>query len=255
MRGTYHPKKSRGDCPYCLLPFFFLAGLLISCGIPSAPYLPPVPSSSVISPIGTETDYSFSIPPPAEINPEVFEGFEIYYKFFDPLTVAEKVGANGDTSLSSPVSLTSLQRAGYSRLASSQETDPVLPRYPLIPLLETDMNKANLRIELQFSNVSPAAPRSVYGNIFFRRTLRTSTGTRELKQFVPGAFSADDSDLPANFDLSQNFDIVIALYVLSYGNDLLNFSFNIHSTAVFLGNSRLEVDIPASGALATAAPE
>lgn len=218
----------------------FVVFLLGSCGIPSAPYLPPVPSTSVQSPIGPETDYFFQVP---EIeNPEIFEGFEIYYKLFDPQTINENLDISGDTSLSSPVTLTSLQREGYVRLAASDESASSLPRYPVIPLDDSDKaTNTETQIKLEFSNIGNDAPRSVYGNIRFRRTLEVTAGTRLLKDFSPLNFASDDSDLPEGFDPQESFDIVIALYVLSYGNDYLNLSFNIHSTAVYLGNSLLSL--------------
>ena len=227
-------------CVRCILVLNFLL-LMLSCGIPSAPYLPPVPSSSVESPIGPETDYYFLIPDPDDINPEIFEGFELYYKFFDPQTADEELDINGDNSLSSPVSLTSLRREGYVRLASSKETASLLPVYPLIPLSDTDMNNAATEIKLEFSNLGSDNPRSVYGNIIFRRTLTDSAGSRLLTDFDPENFAIDDSDLPSGFDPTTSFDIVIALYVLSYGNDYVNLSFNIHSTAVYLGSSFIDL--------------
>ena len=65
-KHLFHKVKGRGSSSVLLL-------VLFSCGIPSAPYLPPVPSNSVESPLSAETDYYFSIPDPATINPEVFE--------------------------------------------------------------------------------------------------------------------------------------------------------------------------------------
>lgn len=214
--------------------------MAISCGIPSAPYLPPVPSLSVESPIGPETDYYFLIPDPSTINPEVFEGFEIYYKLFDPFdNIDDKLNTSGDTSLSSPVSLTSLKNAGYQRIAASTETAPSLPAYPLIPLSETDKQNAALIIQLEFSNIGNEIPKSVHGAVNFSRTLKNKSGNRELKGFQPSNFEAEDSDLPADFDPESNFDITVALYVMSYGNDYENLTFNIHSTAVYLGSSDL----------------
>ena len=215
--------------------------MVAACGIPSAPYLPPVPSTSVKFPIGFETDYYFTIPDPAVINPEIFEGFEIYYKLFDPQNVDDELNANGDASLSSPVSLNSLKNAGYERIASSSEAQAptALPAYPLIPLSDTDMQTEGLRIKLEFSNIGGNKPRSVHGNIDFLRTLKLASGLRRLKGFSKDDFAADDSDLPPDFLPESMFDVTVALYVLSYGNDYLNLSFNIHSTAVYLGKSDL----------------
>ena len=160
------------------------------------------------------------MPDPDTINPEVFEGFEIYYKLFDPLTVNDKFDANGDTSLSTPVSLTALQRAGYVRLASSAEISSALPTYPLLPIADADKAVSGLAINLAFSNISPATPRTTYGfnvvkTIYFNRTLKNTDGTRLLEGFTTtdDDFKVDDSDLPQGFDPTANFDIVIALYV------------------------------------------
>ena len=248
MRG-FHFKKGGGVSLF--LPAAF-AGLVLplvfGCGIPSAPYLPPVPSDTVKYPGLAEKDYLFYMPDPDTINPEVFEGFEIYYKLFDPLTVNDKFDANGDTSLSTPVSLTALQRAGYVRLASSAEISSALPTYPLLPIADADKAVSGLAINLAFSNISPATPRTTYGvnvvkTIYFNRTLKNTDGTRLLEGFTTtdDDFKVDDSDLPQGFDPAANFDIVIALYVFSYGNDYVNLSFNIHSTGVYLGKSSLDL--------------
>jgi len=227
---------------FLLIHVVLLAG---ACGIPAAPYLPPVPPESVVLPIALDPFYAFSIPNPAAINPEIFEGFEIYYKLFDLLSVGDKLNTSGDISLSLPVTVTSIQRAGYVRLAASTEVPTALPSYPLIRLSEADMDDEDLTIRLEFSNID-ARPRSTYGDVKFYRTLKATDGTRDLKSFDPdNFFEVDDSDIPSGFNLAENIRVVIALYVFSYGNDYLNLSFNIHSTGVYLGCSGLAlVPIP-----------
>ena len=131
------------------------------------------------------------------------------------------------------------ENSGYERIASASETAASLPVYPLIPLSDTEMQDAELRIKLEFSNIGGEKPRSVHGGISLSRTLKNDTGTRVLMGFTPTSFSEGDSDLPTDFDPASNFDVTIALYVMSYGNDYLNLSFNIHSTGVYLGNSDL----------------
>ena len=225
---------------------FFAAAfstLMYACGIPSTSYLPQVPIDSVVQPIGSETDYSFSIPD--QININIFEGFEIYYKFF---IVDDTLDAKGDTSLPDPVSFLSLTNSGYSRLSDSLEISTEFPDYPLIPmdeiLIDPDVPDPSTEIRLQFSNEGTSALPSVLvvdkqdfiTRVF--RTLKDGAGLRQLKGFTPADFVPNDSDLPANFDAGY-FDIIIALYVLSYGNDYSELSFNIHSVAVYLGSSSL----------------
>ena len=88
-------KTGRGYIPFLLL--------LSSCGIPSTSYMPPVPDTSVESPLTAETLYSFSNPDPDAVNPEVFEGFEIYYTLV-PTENADEYDESGDPQLESPVS-------------------------------------------------------------------------------------------------------------------------------------------------------
>lgn len=220
---------------------FVLAGT--ACGIPSTSYLPPVSPDTIIQPIGGETDFFFDIPD--NTNANIFEGFEIYYKFFSSED-EDAPGVEGDASLPSPVSLQSLISSGYSRLADSREDVATFPDYPLIPLAEILTDPAGpadgFTIELNFSNEGSSLPSIQMANDIttqFSRSLYATPAQRQLKGFSPSDFLLNDSDLPPEFNPQANFDISIALYVLGYGNDYTTLSFNIHSVAAYLGSSKL----------------
>jgi hypothetical protein len=219
-----------------LLVSFALIG---SCGIPSTSYLPPIAVDQVVYPLLVETSYSFVIPDPSTTTTDIFEGFEVFYKLFRTSNTSELFDANGDASLSDPVSHIQLRNAGYSRLARSTETASALPDYPLIPLTDIEKDDEDLIIELNLSNIGSAVPISLHGNIQLARTLKGSAGERILKGFAPGNFASGDSDLPPSFEPSTEFDITIALYVLSYGNNFSDFDFDIHSVAVYIGRTQL----------------
>ena len=232
-------RPSRVGCFALLfLVTFFLCG---SCGIPSTSYLPPIPVDKVIYPLLVETRYAFVIPDPASTTADIFEGFEVFYKFFRTQGVSEHFNENGDTELTNPVSHIQLRNAGYSRLARSTETASALPDFPLITLTDAEKDDADLLIQLNLSNIGSAVPVSLHGNIQLARTVGGSAGQRILKGFAPSHFTAGDSDLPDGFEPSTEFDITIALYVLSYGNNFSDFDFDIYSVAVYIGRTQLIV--------------
>ncbi len=214
-----------------------------SCGIPSTSFLPPVPVDKVFYPIPAETSYKFTIPDPSTINADIFDGFEIYYKFFRTPTVLEFIDENGDVALSDPASHIQLQNAGYARLAASTETPSDLPHYPLILLTDAEKDEIDLAIELDFSNYAGHLPTSLHGSIQLVRSLKGASGERLLKGFSPSHFTEADSDLPQGFNPSAESEITISLYVLSYGNNFSDFDFDIYSSAVYLGKTDLSLSI------------
>ena len=216
-----------------------ISSIFASCGIPASPYLPPIPTESVESPLTNETAYSFAIPSPDSIIDSIFEGFEIYYKLI-PSESSPDYLDDGDPELSSPISLNDLENEGYERIASSIETPTDLPSYPVILLTDAEKSDPSLIITLDFSNSATSVPGSSHGEgISFKRSFVSESGERILKSFTTADFAEDDGDLPPGFDITANFDITIVLYAMSYGNDNSNLILNIRSSATYLGKSLL----------------
>jgi hypothetical protein len=244
-------KKTKRGRALCGLSTLTAMLIILACGIPSTSYLPPVPLSGVVYPLPSETLYTFSAPDPDTTNSDIFEGFEIYYKFFTEAEAADRdvIDENGDTALSASVSKTELVNAGYVRLASAAEIASELPDVPLIELTTVEKDDPDFAVSLNFSNVSPSRPEyldplypaSSAGNFRFSRTLANSSGNRILKGFAATDFAAGDSDLPTNFDPAAESFLYITLYVLSYGNNFDAFDFDIYSTAVYIGTTELRL--------------
>lgn len=226
------------------LQFILLAavfGLLTSCGIPSTPYIAPVPEDTVASRLGSDPQFSFGVP--TSNNSEIFEGFEIYYKFYAPnATVSPDIESD---TLTSPISHFVLESAGFRRLYASDDSSEELP---LISLFSADKTDPDLRLILDFTNAYTEFPHSPYdpdladpavNEIYFGRLLQPDPVAQpdqfEYKAFFPADFIMDDVDLPSGFDPTLYNSIHLSLFVLAYGNDFSSLEFDIHSVAVYLG--------------------
>lgn len=224
--------------------FLVLFSCMVSCGIPSYPYLYAPPENTIAVPLPTEYDFEFGIP--TSNDPKIFFGFELYYKLYTSDQVFALLEDDRDR-ISGSVGTTDLQSAGYRRVYARSEVDgnTVFPSPPLVPILTADRKNETLRIVVDFSQVSDTThPRIQY--IFDTqgawaqpgRALEVSAGQYSFKGFAPGNFAAGDPDLPNGYDPTETTtsELYVALYALSYGNDFTSPSgLNLYSAPAYLG--------------------
>ena len=209
------------------------------CGIPSTSYMPPIPEDSIIRPLEGESFFTFGIP--SDNNPEIFEGFEIYYRFYriDDPALAAMVG---DNELQTPVTRQALANARYRRLHNADESPELLSELPLIPILREDRSDSNLIITLDFGGISNTFPHETYANILLSRLIDIAGSAPAVKGFSSTDFSKSDPDIPPGIDVNTASNFYLSLYAMSYGNEISSISLDIHSTAVYLGRIRIDFD-------------
>jgi len=201
--------------------------------------MPPIPEDSIIKPLEGESLFVFGLP--AEINPEIFEGFELYYRFYrvDDPALAAMVG---DESLTTPVTKQVLTNARYRRLHNPAESPELLSELPLIPILRDDRTDATLSISLDFGSVSSTYPRSTYGDVQLSRLISIPGDGPTVRGFSSDDFEQSDPDMPLGLDFSTVSNVYLSLYAMCYGNDVAAFALDIHSTAVYLGRILIYFD-------------
>ena len=213
--------------------------IFAGCGIPSTSYIPPIPEDSIVRPLEGETFFSFGIP--VDNNPEIFEGFEIYYKFYriDDENLIAKIG---DETLATPVTQQSLRNARYRRLSNPVDPAELESVFPLVPIERIDRSDADLLITLDFGIISTSYPYSTYGDIYLSRLIEVPGVDPIYKGFSTSDFDTTDPDLPIGGNLTGITSLYLSLYAMSYGNSISDLRLDIHSVAVYLGRILIVFD-------------
>ena len=200
-----------------------------SCGLNDYPYLNPpgVKISNGIDKIA----YIYNR---TDNDPDVFRGYELYYKIYNsdtPSDISDDDKAIYQTDEPEPSDLTA---QGYKRINTVLDTDDSTT-YPMIPLDYSDRD-SSISISLHFENISAAsqatgyAEYSGYSNKYFYRTVKEyiSLGNYNYKSFKKEDLETGDSDLPSS---APNY--ILSLYVFSYGKS--DNVYNIYSRPIYLG--------------------
>lgn len=211
-----------------LFIFIILLIILSSCGLYDSPYIeaPDVKT------------FTTGIPSSAEIynrsdnDPEVFRGYEIYYKYYDSTSYEWEDDDKTifQTSDPEPGDLTAV---GYRRVNTVFTTEETTS-YPMIPVDYSDRD-SSFTLTVDFNdvsaspNVKPQVIYSGYSNITLYRNIyvyNSSSGDNEYKSFISDDNESSDADIP----VSEN---TLSLYVFAYGKD--DNVYNIYSKPVWLG--------------------
>ena len=205
--------------------FILITIFTSSCGLYTSPYLsapnvttfePGIPSSALI--------YNRS-----DNDPEVFRGYEIYYKYYNSHSeIADDDKKIFNTSEPEP---DDLKNVGYRRLNTVLTTEETTT-YPMIPVDYSDRD-TSFTLTVYFDEVSSdTAPRVEYSG-YSDRTLRrnitqynSTSGKTEYKTFIPADHDSGDSDRSSG-------ELTLSLYVFAYGKD--DNVYNIYSKPVWLG--------------------
>ncbi|MAG14193.1 MAG: hypothetical protein CMN78_06315 [Spirochaetales bacterium] len=203
--------------------------------------MPPIEEDSITRPLEGEALFFFGIP--EDINPEIFEGFEIYYRFYrvDDPALATMVG---DENIATPATKQALSNAQYKRLHDFAYPPELLPELPLIPIARDDRTDAAIEISLDFGSIASTYPHSTYGDIQLSRLISSSASEPSAKGFSSSDFEQTDPDMPSGLDFATTSNVYISLYAMSYGNDISDFKLDIHSTAVYLGRILANINLP-----------
>ena len=211
---------------FFLLILLFLLIALTSCGLYESPYLD-APSVKTVVGSGTAEIYNRT-----NNNPEVFRGYELYYRYFNNSSeIAEIDKKIFSTAEPEPDDLTS---NGYKRVITAETTENKTS-YPMIPVDYSDRSSSfTLTINLPGSDIIPAV--DYLGNtIVIRRAVtKLESGKYYYEDFTTTDHDISDSDIPSD----AAGTITLSLYLFSYGKD--DNVYNIYSKPVWLGS----VDYP-----------
>ena len=179
--------------------------------------------------------FTAGIPSSAEIynrsdnDPEVFRGYELYYKYYNNFSeIADDDKTIFADSEPEPSDLTGV---GYRRVNTVETTDETTP-YPMIPVNYSDRD-SSFTLTVYFNEVSaavnviPYVSYSGYSNKYLRRNVSELDGG----DYVYKSFISDDTD--SSYSDMSSGQTVLSLYVFAYGKD--DNVYNIYSKPVWLG--------------------
>jgi len=229
------PHNIKNKLYLLFLPLLLL--LLLQCGLNTYPYL--YPPDTVVRLTGS--DVEFIIANRGDNNPDVFLGYELYYKFYN-FTDATVAMANDDRAIFSIDQPTpnDVTRLGFRRV-NTVPTDDRTTRIPMIPVNYSD-RKNNFNITLNFFGVASgenAVPRIIpevsylsYPIVeLYRQVLDPDDDIKnKYKSFgdlineLSGG--SRDSDLPSTW-------VTLSLYIFAYGK--YDKVYNIYSKPLWLG--------------------
>ena len=229
---------------YLVFSLLVLLLLLTQCGLNTYPYI--YPPNMGPNPL-TGSDSPCYILNRGDNDPDVFLGYELYYKFYN-FSDATSAMATDDRSIFSVEQPTpsDVTRLGFRRVNNVSNTDQTT-RYPMIPLIFADRNRV-FNLTFDFTGVSPdtaenikVIPNANYlnnsGNPISVNLYRQVTDPDDdsvprrnnyksfgdLRNDISGS---RDSDLPGN-------SVTLSLYVFAYGK--YNKVYNIYSKPLWLG--------------------
>ncbi len=130
---------------------------------------------------------------------------------------------------------------GYRRLISFENPNASVP---LIGLDDSEKTDEELRITIDFTPLTfsvPTNPEVSIGEnleMVLNRNTAENTGETQPTGFTAEEFSPDDGDLPEHYafetDSFPSDELYIALFTLSFGQDISELEFNIYSTPRYL---------------------
>jgi len=218
-----------------LLFLSLLSLLLLQCGLNTYPYLYPPDTVTRL----TGSDGVFIINNRSDNDPDVFLGYELYYKFYNA-SDAIVVMASDDRTLFSveQPTPTDITRLGFKRVNTVPDRLKTT-RTPMIPISFSDRN-SSFNINFDFFGVagseSPIIPEVTYlsypGVPLYRQVLDPDVDSADkinYKSFgdiINELSKIQDSDVPGTW-------VTLSLYVFAYGK--YNRVYNIYSKPLWLG--------------------
>ncbi len=216
-----------------------------SCGLADYPFVAPPVN---VSQDALSAEVSFENNPAN--NPEFFEGFDIYYRFYLESNEDEQQEDLSKIDSESEAFVDArrlLERFDYRRMqgypADSQEN--VITQEPLLSVAEV-AKKESFRVEVDFGPLellgAAQDPTISYANSAQSTSvvpLRKPSAASVAEAFDPTLFTTDDADMPEGYRGDGATGFILSLFAISYGTQDLVVS--IYSRPVYLGKVRFTV--------------
>ncbi len=250
-----------------LFSLIFPVLIFASCGLPSYSYLyPPSEVYTRDNPGDSSNGQDLIFSNAYQNNLSIFNGYEVYYKIYDPLSGSAARYQNDITSMTATgADFNTLNSLGFRRLffstsytdAASFIHDSSRPAFsPDSSLLNQDYR---IRFNLQ-QDVSPtylaepflssftySSVPYIYRWVYNDSPSGAGTETYTQKQFGLGSFDIYDSDLPSTVssaDLSiSDYYFYISYYIMSFGRDTYDITSLVYSVPVYLGTIKFKCSL------------
>jgi hypothetical protein len=228
-----------------MVPPAVVALIASSCGLADYPFVAP---PLVISQDALSAQLFFENNPAN--NPEFFEGFDIYYRFYlDTEEDAQQEDRSEIESQSEAFVDTRrlLEDFEYRRMQGHPVGSPgdVITQEPLLPVAEA-AKKEQFPVTVDFQPLqrlgSTQEPTISYTDLAQPTTvvpLRKPSAASEAEAFDPALFTTDDADMPDDYRGNEAADFILSLFVVSYGKQDLVVS--IYSRPEYLGRVTFKV--------------
>jgi len=209
----------------------FLPALFIfifqGCGLNDYPYIYAPEVSALTGSPGIIKIYNRS-----DNDPDVFQGYELYYKFYNyDSSISDRTSDYKNLFSVEEPEPSDLANLGFKRINTVSNPDLKTP-YPMIAVDYSDRD-SSFEIILDFSRVSditeviPTVNYSGYDELYLYRIVIDPDNTDYYKTFIKSDISKDDDS-----DISYN-RVSLSLFVFSYGK--YDRVYNIYSKPVWLG--------------------
>ncbi|MDX9801031.1 MAG: hypothetical protein RBT69_06835 [Spirochaetia bacterium] len=196
--------------------------LFQGCGLNDYPYL----YAPEVSALFDGSSRQFKIYNRSDNDPDIFQGYELYYKFYKTgnFTVENTNDQKNLFSVEEPEP-SDLANLGFKKINTVSDIKLKTP-LPMIPIDSGDRDDS-FEITIDFSTItsSNGVPFVDYNNINLYRTA-VDVPDERYKSFFYEDMSTSDLDVPGA-------DVTISLFVFSYGK--YDRVYNIYSKPVWLG--------------------
>ncbi len=218
----------------------FAVVCLSGCGLEVYPYL----SKPVVSSPVSVTDQAFSFSNPGDNPTDIFEGYEIYYKFYLESNYLEKIQSDIyriDTAINAAVAQADsiLTTNGFFRATAYNSSDK-----PLIAVPDS-MKTAPFSVTIDFLRTSVDQveyPVITYGSTTSTMYRAATTITHgDNKTFLPNDFLISDIDIKQIVSSPYPSRLALCLYATAYGN--YNLERTIYSDPVYLGVVWVDINL------------
>ncbi|MFP4382578.1 MAG: hypothetical protein ACLFSE_00925 [Spirochaetia bacterium] len=212
---------------------------LFSCGLARYPTI--LPPEQIQAPGDILNEFEFLHDP--ENDPDIFLGYELYYKFYTDLSNIENETYNEDTAYIENNAVFGsnvpniLQARSYFRITSPEVQAEAKPLIRFSLAQETEQTKVTVSFEPN-PDYNPEEAYAFWGETDVITIQRSVSGTAgNFEPFLNEYYDADDADIPEDYD-PVNPDLSIALYAVSYGIDTTEFR-SFYSEPLLLGKLEL----------------
>ena len=244
----------------------FTALLISSCGLPSYPFLYAPEVEYIRDDPDTIDDKDLVFRNAYKNNPNLFSGYEIYYKIYDPLSdsdtaddyVTDRTAINSNDN----ASYSTLKGRDFNRLFFTSDFDAdYYTNNDTLPALRLDQTllEENFLIRFLFLQPETADGSSFYasawdtdtysiGSLYFYRWVFNDHKNDYIRKYFDiSDFDIYDSDMPDTITADSlnepDYYVFITFYIMSFGREADNYTNSVYSLPEYLGTLKFKCNL------------